>query len=57
MLSVAWPPAHSAEFLWMVFTAIGETLAMATLGVMLALLPAIPLCLIASRATLALTGS
>jgi phosphonate transport system permease protein len=57
VLSVAWPPAHSAEFLWLVFTAIGETLAMATLGVMLALLPAIPLCLIASRATLTLTGS
>jgi phosphonate transport system permease protein len=57
VLNVAWPPAHSADFLWLLVTAIGETLAMATLGVMLALLPAIPLCLLASRATLSLSGS
>ncbi|MFZ2288664.1 MAG: ABC transporter permease subunit [Halopseudomonas yangmingensis] len=49
-LSGFWPPDLSAEFLGLLATATLETLAMATAGLALALLLAIPLGLIATRA-------
>lgn len=51
-----WPPERSPEFLSLLGKATVETLAMATAGLFLALLLAIPLSLIASRA-LSLTGA
>jgi phosphonate transport system permease protein len=48
-LSSFFPPEHSLEFLQMVFTATWETVAMATAGMTLALLGAIPLTLISTE--------
>lgn len=48
-LSSFFPPAHSAAFLQLVFTATWETVAMATAGMTLALLGAIPLTLISTE--------
>ena len=48
-LSTFFPPAHSAEFLEMVLYATWETIAMATAGMTLALLGAIPMTLIATE--------
>jgi phosphonate transport system permease protein len=48
-LSSFFPPAHSAEFLQLVFTATWETVAMATAGMTLALLGAIPLTLVSTE--------
>ncbi|MEG0968262.1 MAG: ABC transporter permease [Pseudomonas sp.] len=45
-----WPPAHDPEFLALLWEAILQTLAMATAGMTLALLLAIPASLLASRA-------
>ena len=48
-LAAFFPPAHSLEFLQIVFTAAWQTIAMATAGMTLALLGAIPLTLIATE--------
>lgn len=48
-VSTFFPPAHSSEFLWMVLGATWETIAMATAGMTLALLGAIPMTLIATE--------
>jgi len=48
-LASFFPPAHGAEFLYMVAGATWETVAMATAGMALALLGAIPLTLLATR--------
>jgi len=48
-LSTFFPPAHSAEFLEMLLYATWETIAMATAGMTLALLGAIPMTLIATE--------
>ncbi|MDQ7970179.1 MAG: ABC transporter permease [Oxalicibacterium faecigallinarum] len=48
-LSTFFPPAHSLEFLEMVWQATWETIAMATAGMTLALLGAIPMTLIATE--------
>ena len=45
-----WPPAHDADFLDLLLTATLQTLAMATAGMALALLIAVPAALLASRA-------
>lgn len=45
-----WPPAHGEEFLQLLFDATLQTLAIATAGMTLALLLAIPASLLASRA-------
>ncbi|MFJ4429485.1 PhnE/PtxC family ABC transporter permease [Pseudomonas sp. NPDC089395] len=45
-----WPPAHDAEFLELLYTSTLQTLAVATAGMALALLLAIPTSLLASRA-------
>lgn len=45
-----WPPAHSADFLALLLDATLQTLAIATAGMTLALLLAIPASLLASRA-------
>jgi phosphonate transport system permease protein len=45
-----WPPAHSADFLSLLLDATLQTLAIATAGMALALLLAIPASLLASRA-------
>lgn len=45
-----WPPAHSGEFLDLLLTATLQTLAIATAGMALALLLAVPASLLASRA-------
>jgi phosphonate transport system permease protein len=45
-----WPPAHGAEFLELLWQATLQTLAIATAGMALALLLAIPASLLASRA-------
>ncbi|HYQ55689.1 MAG TPA: ABC transporter permease [Pseudomonas sp.] len=45
-----WPPAHGAEFLELLYTSTLQTLAVATAGMTLALLLAIPTSLLASRA-------
>ena len=45
-----WPPDFSAEFLAMLWTATLETLAMATAGLAMAMLVAVPLSLLSSRA-------
>jgi phosphonate transport system permease protein len=45
-----FPPAHGADFLWMVAQETWRTVAMATAGVTLALLIAIPLTLLSTRA-------
>ncbi|MFP3449908.1 ABC transporter permease, partial [Pseudomonas sp. SIMBA_067] len=45
-----WPPAHDAEFLLLLFEATLQTLAVATAGMALALLLAVPASLLASRA-------
>lgn len=45
-----WPPAHDAEFLELLYTSTLQTLAVATAGMALALLLAIPASLLASRA-------
>jgi phosphonate transport system permease protein len=45
-----WPPAHSAEFLSLLLDATLQTLAIATAGMALALLLAVPMGLLASRA-------
>lgn len=42
------PPAHSAEFLWLMLEATWQTIAIATAGLTLALLGAIPLTLLAT---------
>lgn len=47
-LTTFFPPAHSAEFLQMVAAATWETVAMATAGMTLALLGAIPMTLLAT---------
>jgi phosphonate transport system permease protein len=44
------PPAHSPEFLWLVARETWRTVAMATAGITLALLLAVPLALLAARA-------
>jgi phosphonate transport system permease protein len=49
-LSGFWPPDHSPEFLALLGRATLETLAMATAGLFLALILAIPLSLLSSRA-------
>ncbi|MGE8058063.1 PhnE/PtxC family ABC transporter permease [Pseudomonas sp. NPDC089547] len=48
--SAFWPPAHDAEFLSLLYEATLQTLAVATVGMALALLLAIPAGLLASRA-------
>ena len=45
-----FPPAHSGDFLWMVAQETWRTVAMATAGVTLALLIAVPLTLLSTRA-------
>ncbi len=45
-----WPPAHDAEFLQLLWPATLQTLAIATAGMCLALLIALPAALLASRA-------
>ena len=45
-----WPPAHDAEFLALLWQATLQTLAIATVGMTLALLLAVPASLLASRA-------
>ncbi|EKT4523328.1 ABC transporter permease subunit [Pseudomonas putida] len=45
-----WPPAHDADFLSLLFEATWQTLAVATAGMALALLLAVPTSLLASRA-------
>lgn len=45
-----WPPAHDADFLSLLFEATLQTLAVATAGMALALLLAVPTSLLASRA-------
>ncbi|WP_117149974.1 PhnE/PtxC family ABC transporter permease [Pseudomonas coronafaciens] len=45
-----WPPAHSAEFLGLLLDATLQTLAIATAGIALALLLAVPASLLASKA-------
>ncbi|WP_025113495.1 ABC transporter permease [Pseudomonas sp. H1h] len=45
-----WPPAHDADFLQLLFKATLQTLAIATAGMALALLLAVPASLLASRA-------
>lgn len=45
-----FPPAHSADFLWLLLRATWQTIAIATAGLSLALLAAIPLTLLASDA-------
>lgn len=45
-----WPPAHDADFLALLFEATLQTLAVATAGMTLALLLAVPASLLASRA-------
>jgi phosphonate transport system permease protein len=49
-LSSFFPPAHSADFLWLLLRATWQTIAIATAGLSLALLAAIPLTLLASDA-------
>ncbi|MBC9252380.1 ABC transporter permease [Pseudomonas alcaligenes] len=49
-LGAFWPPAHDAEFLRLLLDATLQTLAVATAGMALALLLAIPASLLASRA-------
>lgn len=49
-LSGFWPPAHDGEFLHLLAKATLQTLAIATAGMSLALLLAIPLALLATRA-------
>lgn len=51
-----WPPAHNAEFLDLLLQATLQTLAIATAGMALALLIAVPAALLASRA-LSLTAA
>ena len=51
-----WPPAHNAEFLDLLLQATLQTLAIATAGMALALLVAVPAALLASRA-LSLTAA
>ncbi len=48
-LASFFPPAHSSEFLWLIFDATWQTIAMATAGLTLALLGAIPLTLLATE--------
>src|SRR5690606_1571720 len=48
-LTSFFPPAHSLEFLYMVAYSTWETIAMATAGMTLALLGAIPMTLIATE--------
>lgn len=49
-VSAFWPPAHDADFLSLLFEATLQTLAVATVGMALALLLAVPTSLLASRA-------
>src|SRR5690606_20118017 len=49
-VSAFWPPAHSPDFLRLLFDATLQTLAIATAGMALALVVAIPTGLLASRA-------
>ncbi|MCF7203282.1 PhnE/PtxC family ABC transporter permease [Pseudomonas oligotrophica] len=49
-LSAFWPPAHAEDFLALLLQATLETLAIATAGLSLALLVALPAALLASRA-------
>lgn len=49
-VSAFWPPAHDAGFLDLLLTATVQTLAVATAGMSLALLLAVPASLLASRA-------
>ncbi|MFJ4053359.1 MULTISPECIES: PhnE/PtxC family ABC transporter permease [unclassified Pseudomonas] len=48
--SAFWPPAHDGEFLKLLYEATLQTLAVATAGMVLALLLAVPASLLASRA-------
>jgi len=48
--SAFWPPAHDADFLSLLYQATLQTLAVATVGMALALLLAVPAGLLASRA-------
>ena len=48
--SAFWPPAHDTDFLWLLFEATLQTLAVATAGMALAWLLAVPSSLLASRA-------
>lgn len=48
--SAFWPPAHDGEFLELLYEATLQTLAVATAGMVLALLLAVPASLLASRA-------
>lgn len=48
--SAFWPPAHTADFLALLYEATLQTLAVATAGMALALLLAVPAGLLASRA-------
>ena len=50
-----WPPAHDTDFIDLLLTATLQTLAMATAGMALALLIAVPAALLASR-TLSLSA-
>jgi phosphonate transport system permease protein len=45
-----WPPAHTTDFLWEVAAATWRTVAMATAGLALALLVAVPATLLSTRA-------
>ncbi|MDM9592560.1 ABC transporter permease subunit [Pseudomonas guariconensis] len=49
-VSAFWPPAHDGDFLSLLFEATLQTLAVATAGMALALLLAVPTSLLASRA-------
>src|SRR3990167_5104560 len=49
-VSAFWPPAHDAEFIELLLQATLQTLAIATAGMALALLLAVPASLLASRA-------
>ena len=49
-VSAFWPPAHDSDFLSLLFEATLQTLAVATAGMALALLLAVPTSLLASRA-------
>jgi phosphonate transport system permease protein len=48
-LATFYPPAHSSEFLWLAAEATWQTVAMATAGLALAMLGAIPLTVIANE--------
>ena len=49
-LATMWPPARAPDFLWMVLAATWRTVAMATAGMTLALVVAVPATLLSTRA-------